>query len=169
MRPSTRVIVQWLLGPSILVVVAVVTFGGGLTWFEARLTEPAPHFATLDELSIPSSWEDVHSVYTPSLLFGSWVARYYLVDADPDDLVEPVLRMIEDANWEVDPPRPPRDMCSTNGSGGPMTCILSATVGGNSARIVISDRNDEGTYYFDDQESRSAPPGRSMVRVTISY
>jgi hypothetical protein len=160
---------QWLLGASILVVVALATLGGGLSWLEERLTEPARQFATLDRLSIPSSWENVGSVYSPGFLFRSWVARYYLVDADPDDLAEPAIQMIEDAGWEIDQ-RSSQDACSTNGPGGPMTCYVGATtIDDDSASIVIWDRDEDGTYYLDGNETRVASPGLSMVRVMLRY
>jgi hypothetical protein len=160
---------QWLLGPSILLLVALVTLGGGLSWFEERLTDPAPQFATLDRLPIPSAWENVGSVYSPSLLFRSWVARYYLVDADPDDLAEPAIQMLEDAGWEVDQ-RSSRDACSTNGPGGPMRCHVGATTfDDDSPSIAIWDRDEDGTYYLDGSDPLVAAPGLSMVRVMLRY
>jgi hypothetical protein len=158
----------WLLGPAILAVVALVTFGGGLSWFEERLTDPAPQFATLDRLSIPPSWENVGSVSSPSFLFRSWVARYYLVDADPDDLVEPAVKMIEDAGWDIDQ-LSSQDACSTNGPGGPMRCHIGGTLEDDFPSIVIRDRDEDGTYYLDSNETRVASPGLSMVRVMVRY
>jgi hypothetical protein len=160
---------QWLLGPSILVVVALITFGGGLSWFEERLTEPAPQFATLDRLSIPPEWEYVGSVYSQSLLFRSWVARYYLVDADPADLVEPAIEMIEDAGWEVDEPPSSTDACSANGRGGPVSCHIGGTLDDDFPSILIWDRDEDGTYYLDKNETRVASPGLSMIRVMLRY
>ncbi len=115
-------------------------------WFFLAPADPAPYLATIDALPVPSAWEVVHTQALRSFL-GSRADRYYLVDAEPEDIapvVEDVLRSaglevhdrVASSDWcdqrpigatpAVVCPRKGIPTCRENGSGGPVSCSVQA-------------------------------------------
>ena len=159
-------------------------------------TNPTPHVAVLDRLSIPASWTLVDSNLVKNALLGSRIERYYFVDADPEQLVEPVNGMLVSAGLTLDvrrlssdwctyqrledrsPPLaspgnscPPRSMdpCWENGRNGPTTCNLAATSGPDHITVDIFDRGEGMNYYIGSENYRVRAPGLVTVRVSDHY
>ena len=141
----------------VLAVVGLAFATMGLSWgYAVSQLDPTSHVAVLDELAVPASWDLAHTEVVKSPIFGSRVERYYLVDADPEALVDPITGILTVAGFTVDVRTASRDWCdnrplgatptivcptkvipdcSSNGED-PMTCHLSARRGGD--RLSIS-------------------------------
>jgi hypothetical protein len=152
--------------------------------------DPASHVAVLDELAVPGSWDLAHTEIVKSLLLGSRVERYYVVDADPDEVVDPATRMLAAAGFTVEVVTAPRDWCDnrplqatpeiicptkvippcwTNGQGGPMTCNLTARRGEDRLSIAALDRGERATYFVGSESHFVGVPDRIVVRLTVNY
>lgn len=170
-----------------LALVAIV----GLIWaYLIAALDPGRPAAVLDELEIPATWDLADTEIVKNILFGSRVVRYYLVDADPDDIVDPASDMLAAAGFTIDVRLAPRDwcdnrpigatpaiecptkripVCQTNGQGGPMTCYLWATRGDDRLSIVAFDRGERAKYFVGSEGRFVGAPGRIVVRVSIDY
>jgi hypothetical protein len=116
-------------------------------WFFLASEDPAPYLGTIDALPVPSAWEVVHTQTLRDALFGSRADRYYLVDAEPEDIApvaEDVLRSagleihdrVASSDWcdqrpigatpAVVCPRKEIPTCNENGPGGPVSCSVQA-------------------------------------------
>jgi hypothetical protein len=134
---------RWLLG----LAVALAVPAACTAWVFLAPEDPAPYLATIEALPAPAAWEVVYTQTLRDLLFGSRADRYYLVDADPEDIapvVEDVLRSsgLEIYDWVASSdwcdqrpigatpaivcPRKEIPACHENGSGGPVSCWVRA-------------------------------------------
>lgn len=134
----------WLLSA---IALTLALPAGCTAWFFLASEDPAPYLATIDALPVPSAWEVVHSQTLRDPLFGSRADRYYLVDAEPEDIapvVEDVLRKagleiydrVASSDWcdqrpigatpAVVCPRKEVPTCRENGPGGPVSCSVQA-------------------------------------------
>jgi hypothetical protein len=170
-------------------IVAVVVIG--IVWTSAlRSLDPEPHRAVLDGLQIPTSWELAHEEIVQNVLLGSRVERYYLVDADPSDVLSPAESMFAGADFAIEIRRAPRDWCdqrplhatpalvcpekvippcSTNGPTGPTTCYFYARRGQECVTVHAFDRGEMATYYRGMNSYHISDPGRIVVRLTDYY
>lgn len=132
-------------------------------------TDPSRVNALLDELAIPSSWTSAHTAASPSVLFQSWIARYYLVDAPPDALIEGARGFLKAAGWPVQSGDYPD--CRSNGPSGPVTCFLRADRGSMILLVTVWDREQGLDPYSPqgDTDFRPLDPDRSLVRILIHY
>jgi hypothetical protein len=117
-----------------------------VAWFVLAPEDPAPYLATIESLPVPQTWEVVHTQALRSFL-GSRADRYYLVDAEPEDIapvVEDVLRSagleihdrVASSDWcdqrpigatpAITCPRKEIPTCRENGEGGPVSCTVRA-------------------------------------------
>jgi hypothetical protein len=108
--------------------------------------DPAPYLATVEALPVPPAWEVVHTQALRDFL-GSRADRYYLVDAEPEQIapvVKDVLRSagleiydrVADSDWcdsrpigaspAIICPRKEIETCQANGRGGPVSCTVIA-------------------------------------------
>jgi len=149
----------------ILVGVSVATVVG----LVAAKTDPARANALLDELAIPPSWAAAHEAASPSLLFQSRIARYYLVDAPPDALVEEARTFLTAAGWPVQSGDWPD--CRSNGPSGPVSCFLRADRGSMILLVTVWDREQGLDPYSLQGDTDFSPhdPERALVRVLIHY
>jgi hypothetical protein len=153
-----------VLGLGVLAVAVI-----GIVWISAlRALDPEPHRAVLDALQIPTSWELAHEEIVQNILFGSRIERYYLVDADPNDVVSPAESMLTRAGFTTTIRRAPTDWCDTrplratpagvcpekvippcltNGPTGPMTCSFEASRGQECMDVTAYDRGRMATCY----------------------
>ena len=182
-RQSGRRVV---LGAAI-VVLAIV--GLGAYWVYGA-TDPGPHIGVLDELRLPPSWELARQNIVQQVLMGSRVERYYLVDAEPTDVVSPVTDALTAAGFILDVPKAPRDWCDTrplratpalscptkvippcseNGPGGPITCYLSATRAQECIAVVAYDRGEAANYVGGVLRDSSPGGRRIVVRISDLY
>jgi hypothetical protein len=134
----------WLLAAIALTLALPV---GCTAWFFLAPEDPAPYLATIDALPVPSAWEVVHTQTLRGFFLGSRADRYYLVDAEPEDIapvVEDVLRSagleihdrVASSDWcdqrpsratpAVVCPRKEIPTCRENGQGGPVSCWVQA-------------------------------------------
>lgn len=169
--------------------VALVVIAVEWTW-ALRTMDPEPHQAVLDELHIPVAWELAHQEIVQNILFGSRVERYYLVDADPTDVVSPAESILGAAGFTIEIQRAPRDWCdtrplaatpaiacpekaiptcSTNGPGGPITCRLLADRGDECLAVTALDRGEMATYFRGRDAYHISDPVRIVVLVTDYY
>jgi hypothetical protein len=161
----------------------------GFVWlFALWVMDPGPHIAVLDGLHLPPSWELVRTNVVPQIIMGSRVERYYLVDADPGEVVAPVTSALTEAGFVLDVTKAPRDWCDTrplratpvfvcpeklipacseNGPGGPTTCYLSATRGQECLAVVAYDRGVPAGYVGG--VVRDPGGSRIVVRITDHY
>lgn len=116
-------------------------------WYVWGSEDPAPFLATIDALPVPSDWEVVHTQTIRDFLFGTRADRYYLVDAEPENIapiVEDVLRAagleiyepVASSDWcdrrpigatpAVVCPRKEIPTCRENGPSGPVGCTVQA-------------------------------------------
>jgi hypothetical protein len=116
-------------------------------WLYVLPVDPAPYLATIEGLSVPSSWEVIHTQILRDPMMGPRVDRYYLVDAEPPAIapvVQDVLRsagleiydQVADSDWcdsrpigatpAISCPRKEIPTCSENGPGGPISCRVQA-------------------------------------------
>ncbi len=176
--------------------VAVILTGAFVIAWTTAVTDPTSHAANLDRLPVPSGWALVDSNVVRDPLLGSRVERYYVVDADPADLVDPAARMLQAGGFELvvshapsdwctftkvgasEPPWPgysgpcaalALDPCSTNGPGGPMTCYLNAVVGEDDIQVVVFDRDQRTSYFVGSESHEVGAPGLAVVRVIDSW
>lgn len=142
--PIRRLRLRWVvLAFGILLAVPFVFVG----WFLfVAPADPTPYLARIESLQVPPTWEVVHTQALRSFL-GSRADRYYLVDAEPEDIapvVEEVLRsagldvydQVASSNWcdqrpigatpAITCPRKPIPTCRENGTGGPVSCRVEA-------------------------------------------
>jgi hypothetical protein len=117
-----------------------------VAWFALAADDPAPYLATIESLPVPPSWEVVHTQTLRSFM-GSRAERYYLVDAEPEDIAPVVQDVLRSAGLEVNDwvassdwcdqrpigatpaiSCPPKEIptCRENGQGGPVSCTVSA-------------------------------------------
>lgn len=143
------------------------------------------YVAVADELRAPQAWQFDHTDAIGNPILGSRVDRYFLVDADPDQLVAPTTEMLQAAGFTLEVDQAPSDWCdtrplgatptlvcptkiyppcSTNGPGGPMTCYLTATRGGDEIYVVIFDRGERVSY---SASYSVGSPNLSVVRITV--
>lgn len=157
-----------------------------------RSFDPEPHRAVLDELQLPDAWKLAHEEIVrniPPIDAASRVERYYLVDADPAEVVMPAEDMFEAAGFTVEVQRAPRDWCdtppygptpaacpekvippcSTNGPTGPMTCFLYASRGEECVTFRALDRGEMATYYRGLDGFHVSDPVRIVVLVTDHF
>jgi hypothetical protein len=101
----------------------------------------------IDALPVPPAWEVVHTQTLRDPIFGSRADRYYLVDAEPEDIAPVVEDVVRSAGLEIyDPvassdwcdqrpigatpavvcPRKEIPTCHENGPGGPVSCTVEA-------------------------------------------
>lgn len=175
-----------------LALVAFVLVAVGLT-SALRSFDPEPHRAVLDELLIPRSWELAHEEIAqniPPIDAASRVERYYLVDADPAEVVMPAERMFVEAGFTIEVQRAPRDWCdappydatanvvcpeqviapcSTNGPSGPTGCYFSASRGQECVTVRVLDRGEMATYYRGMDDFHISDPVRIVVLVADHY
>jgi hypothetical protein len=144
----------------------------------------------LDELQVPASWELAHEEIVQSVLFGSRVERYYLVDADPSDVVSPAASIFTRAGFATEIRRAPTDWCdtrplnatpalvcpeqvippcSTNGPSGPMTCSFYARRGQECVAVDAYDRGEGAVYYRGMDAQVISDPIRIVVRLIDYY
>jgi hypothetical protein len=144
----------------------------------------------LDELQVPASWELAHEEVVQSILSGSRVVRYYLVDADPGDVVSPAESMFSGAGFAIEIRRAPRDWCdtrppnatpalvcperviptcSTNGPSGPMTCSFTAHRGQDCVAVTAWDRGQAAGPNRGADPYLISDPVRIVVRLTDYY
>jgi hypothetical protein len=109
--------------------------------------DPASFLATIETLPVPPAWEVVHTQTLRDYFVGSRADRYYLVDAEPEQIapvVEDVLRSagleiydrVASSDWcdqrpigatpAVVCPRKEIPTCRENGPGGPVSCTVIA-------------------------------------------
>jgi hypothetical protein len=186
-QPPPRISCRRVLLFLIVGVLATVIAGWVLV---LKRTDPAPHVAVLDELDIPPSWELAHTEVVQQFLLGSRVERYFLVDADPGDVVDPVTQMLTTAGFILDVRKGPSDWCDTrplsatpalacptrlippcseNGPGGPTTCWISATRGQECLSVVALDRGQSEPYFRGLVRYSVGDPVRIVVRITDHY
>lgn len=156
-----------------------------------RTFDPEPHRAVLDELQIPDAWELAHEEIVqniPPIAAASRVTRYYLVDADPTEVVVPAERMFVEANFTIEVQRAPRNWCdtpetavpvicpekvmepcSTNGPTGPTTCYFYASRGQECVTFRALDRGEMQTYYRGMDDFHISDPVRIVVVVSDHY
>jgi hypothetical protein len=134
----------WLLAAIALMLALPVAC---TAWLFLAPEDPAPYLATIDALPVPSAWEVVHTQTLRDYFVGSRADRYYLVDAEPEDIapvVEDVLRSdgleiydrVASSDWcderpigatpAVVCPRKEIPACRENGRGGPVSCSVEA-------------------------------------------
>jgi hypothetical protein len=134
---------KWILG----LVVAVALPAACTAWVFLAQEDPAPYLATIEALPVPAAWEAVYTQTLRGPFFGSRADRYYLVDAEPEDIapvVEDVLRSagLEIYDWVASSdwcdqrpigaspaivcPRKEIPACRENGPGGPVSCFVRA-------------------------------------------
>jgi hypothetical protein len=115
-------------------------------WFFLAPEDPAPYLAAIDALPVPPAWEVVHTQSLRSFL-GSRADRYFLVDAEPEEIAPVVQDVMRSAGLEIytrvassdwcdqrpigaSPamtcPRKEIDTCRENGPGGPVSCTIIA-------------------------------------------
>jgi hypothetical protein len=142
---------------------------GSCVAFANVKTNPTRAFSLLDGLAIPPSWQLAHTATSPSLIFYSWAARYYLVDAEPEQATEAARVLLTTAGWPVETGA--WKDCTTNGPTGPMSCWLRADLGRNILMVSVWDRDRglESDYGAGDNDFRVANPTRLVVRVLIHY
>jgi len=175
-----------VLGLGIVAVVIV-----GVAWTSAlRRLDPEPHRAVLDELQIPASWELAHEEVVQSILLGSRVERYYLVDADPSDVVLPAESVFTGAGFAIEIRRAAKDWCdtrplratpgivcpekvippcSTNGPTGPTTCYFYARRGQECVSVHAFDRGEMATYFRGMDSYHISDPVRIVVLLVDEY
>lgn len=161
----------------------------GLVWgCTLVVLDPASHVAVLDELAVPGSWDLAHTEVVKSMPFGSRVERYFVVDADPDEVVDPATRLLATAGFTVEVDRAPRDWCDNRplhatpeivcptkvtppcrANGGSTTCYLSASRGTDRLSIVVYDRGERASYFVGSEAHFVGVPDRIVVRVTVNY
>jgi hypothetical protein len=172
-----------------LVGLTLLTIGLVSAYVVAQL-DPASHAAVLDELAVPGSWDLAHTEVVKNLVFGSRVERYYVVDADPGEVVDPTTRMLAAAGFTVDVRTASRDWCDNrplratpeivcptkvippcqaNGAGGPTTCYLTASRGPDRLSIVVYDRGERATYFVGSESHFVGLPDRIVVRLIVDY
>ncbi len=182
--------IPWRRVVALFVLVLAAAIGG--VWIAIdRRSDPAPHEAVLDEFKIPPTWTLAHSDIHRSIILGSWVARYYVIDSHPEAVVGPTSAMLESAGFTIDVVRAPRDWCdnrplaatpaidcpikvippcSPNGPGGPVTCSLSATRNQDAVRIVAWDRGERTSFgFYGEQQHVVGAPDRMVVRLSTNY
>jgi len=154
---------------------------------------PSHYIAVVDELAVPASWELAHTeIKAPGLdacvpIFGNCpsVTRYYLLDADPGEVVAAAKEIVRASGFTVDVRVAPRDWCDPgllgatprpcptkviedcvpNGRGGPVTCWVTASRGQDRLTIVISDRGERATYYVGSESHFVGAPNRSVAAI----
>jgi hypothetical protein len=87
----------WLLAAIALVLALPVAC---TAWFFLAPEDPAPYLATIDALPVPSAWEVVYTQTLRSFL-GSRADRYYLVDAEAEDIAPVVEDVLRSAGHEI--------------------------------------------------------------------
>jgi hypothetical protein len=174
----------------VLVVIGLGLLTMGLLWGAILIQlDPTSHVAVLDELAVPASWDLAHTEVVQSAIFGSRVERYYLVDADPEALVDPITGMLTTAGFTVDVRTASRDWCdnrplgatpaivcptkaipdcSRNG-GGPVECRLAARRGDDRLSIAALGRGERATYFVGLDSHFVGAPDRIVVLVTVHY
>jgi hypothetical protein len=184
-RSGRRLVIGLTLVAAGLITVALV--------FMLRSFDPEPHRAVLDELQIPDSWELAHEEIVrniPPIDAPSRVVRYYLVDAEPTELVRPVNSILAEAGFSTEIRRAPSDWCdspwhsgqgsapcpekviapcSTNGPGGPTTCRLYASRGQECVLVTALDRGEAATYFRGMDAFHISDPVRIVVLVSDHY
>ncbi len=168
---------------TLFVVVATMVFAC------AYLRNDTSHFvAVLDELRAPQAWQLDHTDAIGNPILGSRADRYFLVDANPDQLVLPASEMLAAAGFTVEVREAPLDWCdtrplgatprlvcptkvippcSTNGPGGPMTCYLGAARGGDEIWLVIFDRGERVAYTLGSAGYTVGSPNLSVLRISV--
>ena len=128
-------------------------------------TDPAPYERVISELRFPAAWVVPHAdVEQRSLLFGSHVTRFYLVDADPDDTAPVVERVVSEAGFTLDRSYGPT--CHRNPSAGPIeTCTVAALREGIYLWIVAHARGKLVSPSFRGDEPGVGAPNLSVIRV----
>lgn len=136
---------RWRLLALLAVVIALPA--GCAAWWFLSPEDPAPYLATLDALPVPPTWEVAFTQTLRGPIFGSRVDRYYLVDADPEQIAPVVGEVLRSAGLEIYDwvassdwcdqrpigatppvvcPRKPIPACHENGPGGPVSCTVQA-------------------------------------------
>ena len=139
--PSIRL--RWLIAALTLILALPASC---VAWFALAPEDPAPYLTTIERVSVPSTWEIVHTQALRSFM-GSRADRYYLVDAEPEEIapvVEDVLRSagfeihdrVASSDWcdqrpigatpAISCPRKAIPTCRENGPGGPVSCTVRA-------------------------------------------
>lgn len=140
--PSIRL--RWLIAALALILALPAAC---TAWFFLAAEDPAPYLATIDALPVPPAWEVVHTQTLRDPIFGSRADRYYLVDAEPEEIAPVVEDVLRSAGLEIyDPvassdwcdqrpigatpavvcPRKEIPTCRENGPGGPISCTVQA-------------------------------------------
>jgi hypothetical protein len=141
--------------------------------------DPAPYLATIDALPVPSGWEVVHTQTQRDYLQGSRAYRYYIVDAEPEDIAPVVKDVLRSAGLEIHDQVGSIDFptCSENGPGGPVSCSVMAfrCVSMESfleysmlerLYVSVSPRGDVFDVGVNDQRHRVEAANRALVRIS---
>jgi hypothetical protein len=111
------------------VAVAIVAVAGGLSiWYQVA-TDPSPYGRVLNELRFPGAWTVPHPVseHRSILISGPSITRFYLVDAEPNETVPVIERVVTDAGFTLD--RSFGGTCHRNPSDGPIESWTGHTCG----------------------------------------
>jgi hypothetical protein len=135
---------RWLLA---LLAVTISLPAACTAWFFLSPEDPAPHLATIEALTLPSTWDVVYTQTLRGPIFPSRADRYYLVDGDPQEVVPVVQDALRSAGLEIYDwvassdwcdqrpigatppvvcPRKAIPTCHENGPGGPVSCTVQA-------------------------------------------
>jgi hypothetical protein len=177
----------------LVAIVVVVSFVPALivAWFILWPANPARFVAIIDSLPVPATWEPVHTYERgPGFLVRTEARRYYLVDADSEDLVQRAKDVVtaagfsvyvdtESPGWCDDDfgdgmsaicPTKVRDDCRVDFIGGPADCSVRAyreleaePQSLDQLRISLSPRGT--TFDFGDGRHGS-DPARSLVMIS---
>ncbi len=157
------------------------------------VTDPRPHQAALDRVPVPASWSLADSNVVENALLGSRIERYYLVDSEPEQLIEPVREMLVAGGFEIVPDHWSKDWCNyiplgATGPPGPTgsvcpvrvaepcsslkssgTCRVAARAGGDEVDVVIFKRGDDTNYFVGRANHIVRARGLVIVRVIVSW
>lgn len=163
-------------------------------WFFLAPEDPAPYLAAIDALPVPPAWDAVHTQTLRDYFVGSRADRYYLVDAEPQEIapvVEDVLRSagleiydrVASSDWcdsrpigatpAIICPRKEIPTCRENGQGGPVSCTVIAfrwlSLDPPSLEriyVSVSPRGDFFDVGVNDDRRRVEASDRALVSVS---
>ena len=194
MADSRRFFAAWLLAA---VVVTVGVPAAIVWWLLFGGDDPAAYLPTIDSLPAPSAWEVQHTQAVRSLDGGPRAYRWYLVDAEPQDIAPSIKEVLQSAGLELYTPIADSDWCDSrpigatpaitcprkeiptcreNGRGGPVSCsIVAFRWLSEDASLVervsvsVSPRNDTADVGVGDEHQLQQASNRALVVVAVDH
>jgi hypothetical protein len=131
--------------------------------------DPTPHVVIFDELAAAGSWDLVHADEGgPGTIFGSAAQRWYLADADPDELVASATEKLSAAGFTINVYNR-RSACLFDAFGSPTECFVNAKRGDDEVSVHATDRGQTVDYYVGSEAAHVGAQDRIVVVVTVTY